>query len=111
MTHHHRLKPPRLALALTLVLALLALPAGAQDRAEIDRTRITGNRELPKVLYIVPWKKPVPGELTGRPLASVLDETLAPLDRDVVRREVRYDALARTKSTTAPTTAATPPTQ
>jgi hypothetical protein len=65
-------------------------PAAAQDRADIDRTQIIGNRELPKVLYIVPWKKPLPGELAGRPLASVLDEALAPLDRDVFRRQVNY---------------------
>ena len=94
---------------LPMALALLAIPVAAQDRAEIDRTRITGNRELPKVLYIVPWKKPLPGDLSGRPLVSVLDEALAPLDRDVVRREVRYDALTKTKSATAPTAVATSP--
>ena len=107
--HHHRL----VSLCLAAGLAALALPALAQDRAEIDRTRITGNRELPKVLYIVPWKKPLPGDLSGRPLASVLDEALAPLDRDVVRREVRYDELTRTKSSTTQAAAApavtTPP--
>jgi hypothetical protein len=62
------------------------------DRADIDRTQIIGNRELPKVLYIVPWKKPVPGAMSGRPVASVLDEALAPVDRDVFRRQVQYDA-------------------
>jgi len=75
--------------------ALLATPAFAQDRADIDRTQIIGNRELPKVLYIVPWKKPLPGDLSGRPLVSVLDEALAPVDRDVFRRQVQYDALIR----------------
>jgi hypothetical protein len=72
--------------------ALLAGTVAAQDRADLDRTQIIGNRELPKVLYIVPWKKPIPGEMTGRPLDSVLDEALAPVDRDVFRRQVRYDA-------------------
>lgn len=76
-----------------LVCTLAAgAPVWAQDRADIDRTQIIGNRELPKVLYIVPWKKPVPGDLSGRPLASVLDEALAPVDRDVFRRQVQYDA-------------------
>lgn len=69
-----------------------AAPVLAQDRANIDRTQIIGNRELPKVLYIVPWKKPVPSELSGRPVASVLDEALAPIDRDVFRRQVQYDS-------------------
>ena len=76
-----------------LVLALaVAGAAHAEDRADLDRTQIIGNRELPKVLYIVPWKKPLPGDLSGRPVVSVLDEALAPVDRDVFRREVRYDA-------------------
>ena len=76
-------------------------PAFAQDRAEIDRTQIIGNRELPKVLYIVPWKKPLPGELAGRPLAGVLDEVLAPIDRDVFRRQVQYHALVHPRPSPA----------
>ena len=73
-----------------LATLLVASTAFAQDRADIDRTQIIGNRELPKVLYIVPWKKPLPGALAGRPLQSVLDEALAPVDRDVFRRQVNY---------------------
>jgi hypothetical protein len=79
-------------LACLMVAFGAAAPLLAQDRADIDRTQIIGNRELPKVLYIVPWKKPLPGDLSGRPLASVLDEALAPVDRDVFRRQVQYDA-------------------
>ena len=78
----------------TLVLLALALSAGAasaQDRADIDRTQIIGNRELPKVLYIVPWKKPPPGELSGKPVNSVLDDLMSPIDRDVYRRHMSYD--------------------
>ena len=76
---------------LGLALAVLASgPAFAVDRADVHGTTIHGSRELPKVLYIVPWKKPVPGELVGRPVTSLLDEALAPLDRDVFRREVEY---------------------
>ena len=83
-----RLMPIAPAVAMAV---LFAAPTFGQDRADIDRTRIIGNRELPKVLYIVPWKKPLPGELSGRPGASVIDEALAPIDRDVFRRQVQYD--------------------
>jgi hypothetical protein len=76
-----------------VVALLVAMPALAQDRADIERTQIIGNRELPKVLYIVPWKKPLQGDLSGRPPGGVLDEVLAPVDRDVFRRQVRYDAM------------------
>jgi hypothetical protein len=64
------------------------------DRLELDATDITGNRELPKVLYIVPWKRSDLGDVVGRPVNSLLDEVLEPLDRDVFQRENRYyDAL------------------
>lgn len=107
MSHVNQRIASTVAVSLLTVMGASA-PLFAQDRADIDRTRITGNRELPKVLYIVPWKKPLPGDLSGRPLVSVLDEALAPLDRDVVRREVRYGALTRTNAT-ATAVAAQPP--
>jgi hypothetical protein len=64
------------------------------DRVELETTDITGNRELPKVLYIVPWKRSDLGDLVGKPPNSLLDEVLQPIDRDVFLRENRYyDAL------------------
>ena len=62
----------------------------ASDRIELDTTSITGNRELPKVLYIVPWKRSDLGDLTGKPVNSLLDDVLQPVDRDVFKRENRY---------------------
>ena len=74
-------------------------PAGtkggkAEDHLQLDTTQITGNQELPKVLYIVPWKRSDLGDMLGRPANSLLDEVLQPVDRDVFKRENRYyDAL------------------
>jgi len=102
--------------SLVLALALIAPAAPAQDAApveapaaeavepavrapegprtmdhlELDPTAITGNRELPKVMVIVPWKRADLGDLTGRPANSLLNEVLAPVDREVFRRELRY---------------------
>ena len=64
--------------------------SGAKDRIDLDTTQITGNRELPKVLYIVPWKRSDLSDLAGRPSNSLLDEVLMPVDRDVFKRENRY---------------------
>ena len=92
-----------------LLAGALALATGAalaQDRADIERTRVIGNRELPKVLYIVPWKKPPPGELSGKPTHSVLDDLLVPVDRDVFRRHVNYDQQLSAPKAAAATTAA-----
>jgi hypothetical protein len=61
-----------------------------RDRLDLDTTTITGNRELPRVMYVVPWKKADPGDLSGRPANSLLDEVLAPVDRDVFRRQLGY---------------------
>jgi hypothetical protein len=60
------------------------------DSMELGRTEITGNQELPKVLYIVPWQKSDPGDLMGRPVNTLLDEVLAPVDREVFIRQVEY---------------------
>ena len=60
------------------------------DSIELGRTEITGNQELPKVLYIVPWKKADPGDLTGQPVNTLLDEVLAPIDREEFIRQVDY---------------------
>jgi hypothetical protein len=75
----------------------------AMDRVELDNTQITGNRELPKVMYVVPWKKPDLGDFSGRPAKSLLDELLAPVDRDVFKRQVRYfEALRPDTAVAAP---------
>jgi hypothetical protein len=96
-------------LLLTLIALAVAPVAHAQDRADIEGTKIIGNRELPKVLYIVPWKKPLQGELSGKPPASVLDEALAPVDRDVFRRQVRYDNQVQAAAAKAAVNTTTPP--
>jgi hypothetical protein len=60
------------------------------DSMELGRTEITGNQELPKVMYIVPWQKANPGDLMGRPINTLLDEVLAPIDREEFLRQVDY---------------------
>jgi hypothetical protein len=60
------------------------------DRLDLDTTTVTGNRELPKVMYVVPWKKSDLGDLPAQPFNTLLDEALTPVDRDVFRREVTY---------------------
>lgn len=67
-----------------------AAAPGSADRIELEATQITGDAELPRVMYVVPWKRPELGELGGRPARSLLDEVLAPVDRDVFRRQNSY---------------------
>ena len=62
----------------------------AVDRLQLDATSITGNRELPKVMSIVPWKAAEPPGGPDRPMGSLIEEVLAPVDRDEFRREITY---------------------
>jgi hypothetical protein len=62
----------------------------ATDKLELGTATVTGDREQPKVMYIVPWKKSDIGDLAGKPMNSLVDEILAPVDRDVFKREVLY---------------------
>ena len=65
-------------------------PARQSDTLDLGTTSITGNAELPKVLYIVPWKKSDLGDLVGRPVNTLLDEVLAPVDPAVFERHLSY---------------------
>jgi hypothetical protein len=84
-----------LLVAASAAMAIDAPPATkskerAIDRLELDSTAITGNRELPKVMSIVPWKAAEPPAGPDRPMGSLIEELLSPLDRDEFRREITY---------------------
>ena len=65
-------------------------PPAKAGELRLETTQITGNRELPKVMVIVPWKTAEPAELAGRPVNSLVEEVLTPIDRDVMRRTLDY---------------------
>lgn len=67
----------------------------AETKLKLDEAEITGARELPKVLYIVPWKKTNPAS-DPLPMHSLIDEALSPIDVDVFKRQVHYYDLTHT---------------
>ena len=64
--------------------------SGVMDRMDLASIEITGNQELPTVMVIVPWQKAAPGDLMGKPVNTLLDEVLAPIDREEFVRVVDY---------------------
>jgi hypothetical protein len=82
--------------AITMLLSAgILFGVQAEERLEMEGTAIIGNQELPKVLYIVPWKPSELPDLSEPPLQSLIDDALAPVDREEFRREVLYhDALS-----------------
>jgi hypothetical protein len=84
---------------LLISIAILSNSPHAAERLNMEGTRIRGNQELPKVLYIVPWQQAEVPDLSQPPLESLIDEALMPIDREVFQRKVRYyDALSTHKA-------------
>lgn len=100
MKHWNR---PMLALCCALLCGgpALAQPQTGEASVVLHST-ITGNREQPKVLYIVPWQQPGGADHMARPLQPLIDDVFAPVDRDEFRRELRYRAQAPVAEEAAP---------
>jgi hypothetical protein len=65
--------------------------AGKSDAVlSLGATDITGNKELPKVMVIVPWKDSMGAGGVIKPTDSLMDEVLEPVDRGVFQRRIRY---------------------
>jgi hypothetical protein len=95
--------PARAAAASSAPVAKAAHTGKAMDRLDLAAEQVTGNKELPKVMYVVPWKHSDLGDLTGKPANSLVDEVLQPVDRDVFNREERYyHTVAPEKSSAGP---------
>ena len=41
---------------IVLLMMTSISPLSAEDRIELEVTTIKGNKELPKILFVVPWK-------------------------------------------------------
>lgn len=80
----------RLATGLLLAAGLCPVANAAGQQLDMDGMSVIGNRELPKALFIVPWKDPEAGLTPERPVNSLIDEALQPVDPEVFRRKLDY---------------------
>lgn len=81
------------ALLITVLAALR--PVGAQERVDLEGTTIVGDSELPKILYIVPWRSPFESDVGDVSPVSLVSARLTPLDRDEFRRMLDYEEKMR----------------
>lgn len=65
-------------------------PGAKDDVLSLGASDITGNKELPKVMVIVPWKSSTGADGVIRPEDSLMNEVLGPVDRGVFQRRIRY---------------------
>jgi hypothetical protein len=83
--HSHKRQAARVAQA-----AHAGAPKGTAAGVDLGATDITGNKELPKVMVIVPWKDSLGAGGVIKPTDSLLDDVLQPVDRGVFQRQIRY---------------------
>ncbi len=76
-----------------LMLSLLAPSLFAQEPSVRLESRITGNRELPRVMYIVPWRQSPDVNFDWDPEPAIAGELFQPLRRDEYRRQLHYREL------------------
>ncbi|QFU77215.1 hypothetical protein EY643_16980 [Halioglobus maricola] len=62
----------------------------AQQPSVQLESRVTGNQELPRVMYILPWRQPAEVEFDWQPEPGIAGELFQPLRRDEYLRELRY---------------------
>jgi hypothetical protein len=65
------------------------------DAKELSGISIVGNDDAPKSLYIVPWKSSEIG--VGTSLDMMLNESDAPVDRDVFKRRLEFYQVSTAK--------------
>jgi hypothetical protein len=76
---------------LTGFLSISAITnVAAQDSVKLEGTEIIGNKELPQVLYIVPWKPIENFEISSPKVSSIMDKKAGPIDRAAFKRKVNY---------------------
>jgi hypothetical protein len=86
---------PMLVVLLAVPLATAVLAADKKEKVvEIGGMSIIGNRELPKTLYIVPWKD---SEIDSETDLSrdLLNERLKVVDQEEFSRQLKYYDLSK----------------
>jgi hypothetical protein len=83
---------------LTSALIVFSIPLHAADKkekvVEIGGMSIIGNRELPKTLYIVPWKDSDIDSETDLS-RDLLNERLKVVDQEEFGRQLKYYELSK----------------
>ncbi len=62
----------------------------AEDVIESEGTRIIGDSDMPKALYIVPWKKPALPTLSSRPITPFVNSALSSINRDFLELRIKH---------------------
>ncbi|MDH4039839.1 MAG: hypothetical protein OEV88_04215 [Gammaproteobacteria bacterium] len=79
-------------LPLFSALYLVSLAAPGQEPDITLHSTVSGNREQPKVMYILPWQQAAAMEIEQDFNTRLEGDLFEPLDRDEFIRELNYQA-------------------
>jgi len=82
-------------ICIVLSTIMMVQPVFAEERIDMDAMSIIGNKELPNVLYILPWKQANLPEMVELPLSSLIDDALQHIDRQTVLRRQYYKQIIK----------------
>ena len=83
----------RIKIITILSLLLCSGNSLAEIRLDLDATSIVGNRELPRIVYLMAWKEAPKGDILDQSLESNYDHNMVGLERDVFKRQISYHKL------------------
>tara|TARA_R110002110_G_scaffold415561_2_gene650908 strand:- start:119607 stop:119900 length:294 start_codon:yes stop_codon:yes gene_type:complete len=95
-------------LSILLILAFCHGVAAGEPVVTLQ-SKVTGNQEQPRVLYLVPWQQPVDGDFDYAPQSDIAQSLFAPLDRDEFRRDLEYQSVLEGDGDSAPDEGTTGP--
>ena len=73
----------------------------AQEPVVTLRSKVTGEQQQPRVMYLVPWQQPGESSFDYQMRAGLAEELFTEVDRDEFRRDLEYRALLGDSSATA----------
>lgn len=86
------------ALAAALLYSALSASALAERRVDMNETKIHGDQAMPKMMYVVPWKRSQLPDLTKPRPQDVFRDTLEPLVPERFHQRVEYYRARRHKA-------------
>lgn len=83
-------------LSLVVLCGAVSL-VSAEEVVESKGMTVYGQHELPKVLYVVPWKRKDAPELEAPQSGSLATDVLTPIEPDIFKRQASYYELMARK--------------
>ena len=71
----------------------MSFPAPGQEPDITLHSTVSGNREQPKVMYILPWQPPGDASFEQEFNAQLTGDLFMPLDREEFIRQLNYEAM------------------